>query len=1491
MKKHLLTYLSVSVLLLGAVAPSVSALAVTPVSAAEQTSATALDPNNLADGTYTIDAPVMKAGTNDPSTAQEYISKFATLVVKNQQLTLTLHVISDASIGEVRLSSNQQAAKVSDSGTTKDMTFNVSTLTAALSLDLDLNTPLGSIHETMDVKPDVATLKVVQLDQPATASSTTTVSKGVTSESSQATQSSVTSGATQASTASHSTADPATTTSSSRPVAAVSSRSAVPNESSVANQESASQPASTTVKQSNQSESKSATTEPTTQSTSNTATTTTFDPAHLVDGSYEVPMTVLKEKTDEASISAKFFAPTATVKVAGKQVTVTLHLTQNASTVTVFSLAGQAAKISNNDDTKADLTFNVDKNFDTAIIPATMTISVPAMGMVMNEKARVKFGQALYSATDPTTAPTKSATTTLQDGIYEAPIAILKADSSTELSMANAFFKPTAVVRIVDGKATVSLYLQKNANTVADFSLDGTAADFSNKTTDTATMSFTNIANYADTTVPATMTIQPMPSFSMKQQAQVKFGQLTAVKAGATTESSASASSESKASSASESKASNKVNSSSAKASSTTESSSSQPNTTDTTTETTDASKLPAFDPNKLTDGVYQTDVTILKDDGVTPSHSAGFFAKKAIITVANKKAKVTLHITQNASLVAAFALADQNATISNKTKDSVDLTFAINDKFANALVTATMSIAVPGMGKSMTETAKVKFGQALYVAPTITEQPSNNTDTGTTTTKPTQTTTVFDPAHLVDGTYEVPMAVLKEKTDEASVSASFFAPTATVKVAGKQVTVTLHLTKNASTVTAFSVANQDAKITNNDGTKADLTFTVDKNFDTTIMPAAVRISVPAMGMVMNEKARVKFGQALFAANSTDTESNTSSESAAKAASESKAKAESAAKAASESKAKAESAAKAASESKAKAESAAKAASESKTKAASESVTKNDSSKLKDGTYEALITVLKAESSTELSTANAFFKPTATIRVVNGKTSVILYLQKNAATVAKFSLNNTVAEFSERTTNTATMTFANAANYANTTVPATMTIQPMPNFSMKQQAQKAQIKFGKLTAVKATDDANKASSNESEKTKAESESKAREKSESASNRSTFDLKNPQDGTYEIPFTLLKEKVNTKSIASAFFKPTATVKVANEKTTVTLHLIANASFVSNFILGGQEATVSNETPNSKDLTFTVDANFKADIVSASMYITATDEWEKARVKFGQALYAGPGKPDTQVGNEETGGATEQPFTGTNLINPTKTVQYIPYKVLDETRSKLSTANNYYTHTAKVVKDSSGYKVYLTVQAPTGYVKFQPLSVNYGGYSDFSHSTAGGNDIWTYAFHISNEQGLDQPIPATISMTVPIAGISNQQFEVWLSFGKAQGGGTNYLAAANAATTQGLPATTISLVQAANGNTILPAAGTSLTAISATQPTKAVKATKPAKTAANKTKKVAAATTITAAEQQKSAKLKVYPFMAEIAGFGAVALVIIGFAVYKRLHVGE
>lgn len=848
-----------------------------------------------------------------------------------------------------------------------------------------------------------------------------------------------------------------------------------------------------------------------------------------------------------------------------------------------------------------------------------------------------------------------------------------------------------------------------------------------------------------------------------------------------------------------------------------------------------------ALDPNNLADGTYTIDAPVMKTGTDTASMAQTFIDKSAKLSVKNHQLQLTLHIKQGAGMIADVKTSSNNqpVTVSSDTGAAKDLTFNIASLTAVTNLSLTLKVGTgrpekmdvqpapatlkvvqldqpavssssaasssntadessqvvqPGAASSSSATtsqpiiessstqsvaaasSSASKADSAVTQPAAAESSSSSVDSSSeneatdssknsssssvvsasssstteskdsskvtsssakdsnsaesssnkpsTTTNDNQTadsSATFDPAHLVNGTYEVPITLLEENSNDASVSASFFAPTATVKVTGKVVTVTLHLIKNAATVTAFSLDGQAATITNNDGTKADLTFTVNDSFDTTIIPAAMTISVPVMHLVKNPKARVKFGQALFAANSTDTESNTSSESAAKAASESKAKAESAAKAASESKA--------------KAESAAKAASESKTKAASESTANQglNLASLKDGTYNLTVPIKNADL-TATSAAQRFISKSVQLIVSdNGKTLKTVFFVTNGLQYIKgMTLNGKSAQVIKHS--------ATAADYIFEVTPEILA-----------------------------------------------------------------------GLGNVHFSLTTPIGDMEEDAFAVFN------------------------------------LSNQSSN--DL----------------------------RNKIQQKL------PDSAP-----------VATGTNLINPTKTVQYIPYKVLDETRSKLSTANNYYTHTAKVVKDSSGYKVYLTVQAPTGYVKFQPLSVNYGGYSDFSHSTAGGNDIWTYAFHISNEQGLDQPIPATISMTVPIAGISNQQFEVWLSFGKAQGGGTNYLAAANAATTQGLPATTISLVQAANGNTILPAAGTSLTAISATQPTKAVKAvkaTKPAKTAANKTKKVAAATTITAAEQQKSAKLKDYPFMAEIAGFGAVALVIIGFAVYKRLHVGE
>lgn len=1330
MKKHLLTYLSVSVLLLGAVAPSVSALAVTPVSAAEQTSATALDPNNLADGTYTIDAPVMKTGTNTTSMAQTFIDKSAKLSVKNHQLQLTLHIKQGAGmIADVKTSSNNQPVTVSnDTGEAKDLTFNIASLTAVTNLSLTLKVGTG-MPEKMDVQPAPATLKVVQLDQPAVSSSSAASSSNTADESSQVVQPGA------ASSSSATTSQPIIESSSTQSVAAASSSASKAD--SAATQPTVTESKESTTKQESTAKQESTPAGHDSASavkpeTTPEKTATTFDPTHLIDGTYAVPVSILKTNSDDQSLSAGYFGPTATVVVAGDTVKVTLHVIKNASMIAAFGLDGQAATISNKTSAAEDLTFTVNDSFKDAIVPATMTISIPGSNKGMDQQARVKFGQALYVA--PATQPTEStgSTTTpelplfdpthLADGTYQVPVAIFKKNSTTA-SMATSYFAPTATVVVSGDAVKVTLHVIKNASLINTFNLGGQTATISHATNATADLTYTVDSQFKRTTVPAAMMITiPGLNKIMNQEADVKFGEAlyvapdTTGQSDTTSESSSSSvdsSSENEAtdssknsssssvvsassSSTTESKDNSKVTSSSAKDSSSTESSSNKPSTTTNDNQTADTTtNLPEFDPNKLTDGVYQTGVAILKDDGVTASHSANFFAKKAIVTVVNKKAKVTLHMTQNASMVAAFALSEQNATISNATKDSVDLTFDINDKFANAIVPASMTLAIPGMSAPMAETAKVKFGRALYVAPTATDnntQPNdgattkptdNNAATAdnneTTDNKRADSSATFDPAHLVNGTYEVPITLLKENSNDASVSASFFAPTATVKVTGKVVTVTLHLIKNAATVTAFSLDGQAATITNNDGTKADLTFTVNDSFDTTIIPAAMTISVPVMHLVMNQKARVKFGQALYA----DKQNNTGS--------------------------------------------------------------------------------VKANSNSALKTA-------------------------------------------------------------------TTTVQSHS--------------FGSANAA-------------------------------------LNLNDLHDGTYNLNVPIMKTGLTTASAAQQFISQNVQLVVSNNGRTlkVIFHVTNGLEYIKGMTLAGQSAQIIKHSATAADFIFPVTKATLAGVgqVHFSLATPAGNLEEDAVAVFNLNH-----QPLTNLLKNTNAGLA--PVTGGHdLLDANKQIQYVPYKVLDETRSKLSTANNYYTHTAKVVKDASGYKVYLTVQAPTGYVKFQPLSVNYGGYSDLSQSNAGGNDVWTYAFHINSATGLDQPLPATISMTVPIAGISNQQFEIWLVFGKAQGGGTDYLAANT--TAEGLPTSTIALVQAANS--AVNANSLVLTAAKATQQPAKSATLNQAKKTPNNTKKVVAAAL--QADQQKTAKLKDYPFMAEIAGFGAVAVAIIGFAIFKRRQV--
>ncbi|MFL2028913.1 NEAT domain-containing protein [Loigolactobacillus zhaoyuanensis] len=537
-------------------------------------------------------------------------------------------------------------------------------------------------------------------------------------------------------------------------------------------------------------------------------------------------------------------------------------------------------------------------------------------------------------------------------------------------------------------------------------------------------------------------------------------------------------------------------------------------------------------------------------------------------------------------------------------------------------------------------ETARVKFGQALYV--------------------PT-----FDPAHLVDGTYQVPVAILKSGKDEPSLSASFFAQTATVTVVGKTVTVTLHVIKNASMITDFSLGDLKNKATFSNQTKdtEDLTFDVNTNFKDAVVSATMTITIPGTNSGIPQPADVKFGQALSVGTTDPSDPGTGT-----------------------------------------------------TKPDQPTVTKPDASN----------------------------KPAA-------NTSV--------------NLNHLV-----------------------------------------------------------------------------------------------------DGTYKLNAPIMQEGLETESIAQQFIDQTAHLIVSNNGRTlkVVFHVNKSLQNIKGMTLDKQAAQITNRHGDTADFVFSVTKATLAGVGQLHFDLTndGTDFSEEAYVVFNLNHYS------LDSLKQQTKSTLNTVASGNNLLDANKQVQYVPYKVFNESRSALSTANNYYTHTAKVVKDATGYKVYLTVQAPTGYVKFQPMTINNGGYSDLSQSSTAGNDVWSYAFHITSATGLDQPVPATIDMTVPIAGISQQQFEIWLVFGQAQSGGTDYLTPTT--TAQALPVTTIALAQSAT----TAAKKTTLKAVPAVKKAAAKSAT--------------AAPAANSSMAEKLAKIKDYPFMAEIAGFSVAAIAIIGFAIFKRLH---
>lgn len=1099
------------------------------------------------------------------------------------------------------------------------------------------------------------------------------------------------------------------------------------------------------------------------------------------------------------------------------------------------------------------------KRFLTLIAVAILCfgIIVPSVGSIG------ALAAADSGATETTKTDQKLDPANLADGKYTIDAPLMKNEKQTA-SLAQIYFNKQADLSVKNGKYSLTLHLIKDKAMVSDVTTvsDEKAATVTSTGDQTEDLTF-EIANLSDVTT-LSLTIHPVPTMSMAQKMDVRpnLDTLTAVQPTDSNNQTTTTNKNDTSSAESNTNRSSSVNTSSSAATTdqattnesdattttntnvetdTNETTTTFPtdpitptNPTTTPTDITDnpdttLTQAPLFNPANLSDGTYQIPVNLLKAGTSTASIAASYFSDNATVVVSDNATKitVTLHVIKNANLITAFGISDTAATISNQSATSEDLTFNVDDQFVNPTVSANMAITIPGFNKAMSENADLQFASALYIAP----QPSKTTDTSTTNpsgsntdadnvSTTTEPTSDFDPNNLIDGNYEVPISILQADSDKASVSASFFAPTATVKVSDntQNVTVTLHITKNASTIAAFSIANQSAVVSNQTKDSEDLTFNVDNTFTDTIVNAGMTIKIPVLNTEMKQQARIKFGTDLYSKPATDnntTGGGTTTDQPGTSTDDGS--------------------------------------------NSSETTTADlptfDPTNLKDGQYKIDASILKADSD-NASVAASFFDPYATVTVSNDTKTVqvTLHVIKNASTISSFSLAGQNAQISDENTGSENLTFTVDNTFKDPIVGAAMTIKiPVLNTEMNEQAR---VKFGTaLYNSPVTNETNPGKTTDNSGSNKNNNTSIPKKQETK-----FNLKNPKDGQYKIQAPIMQSDLTTASAAQKFIDKQATIIVSNNgsKIQLVLHLNSGAEYIKQMSIAGQQGIMTNKKGNTADLIFNISTTTLSGIgKTAFNLVTPMGSMSETAYLIFNLSNKNIG---TYVDSSNYNGPSR---TQRGIIDPTKEVQYVPYKVLDASRTSLSTANNYYTKSAKVVKDGSGYKVFLTVKETAGMVNFTPLSINNGGFTDNSHSTTSGQDVWTYAFHISNENGLANPIAAQIMMSVSIAQITNQKFNIWLAFGKAQTGGADYL---NSNSGSALPASTLALVN--NNNTAAPTLLTN--------------------TPANK-KKVAARANgnhNSASENNKLASVKQYPLIAEIAGFSAAALAIIGFAFYKK-----
>lgn len=457
-------------------------------------------------------------------------------------------------------------------------------------------------------------------------------------------------------------------------------------------------------------------------------------------------------------------------------------------------------------------------------------------------------------------------------------------------------------------------------------------------------------------------------------------------------------------------------------------------------------------------------------------------------------------------------------------------------------------------------------------------------------------------------------------------------------------------------------------------------------------------------------------------------------------------------------------------------------------------VAKAADQKYQNGTYDVQTSFKKQDDQNQDSLAQGFLNKGATLVVENGKLQLKITTTNDGGKYIKDMKVDGQTEYAtiDHDGNNATITFT----LPNTS--GSYLIDMNLNTPMGAMSQKAYLKVDfstvKTQATASSSSSSAASSASSASASAASSSSSSAKSATASSSATSSTKASSNTSTTQPssatntdnaetrvLSIMKSSDPTQQSASAgFFAKQVTIKQDGNDYLITFTLSSGNGYIKSMTFNGEQPTATTANGDTGTYTYKVSAAVLAKGSATLAFALQTPLG--AMNETALAVFPGTGKSTSDVVNDAAKATTDEPVTLTSngpVIDTTKEVQDVEYEVLNATKSGVSEANAYYTHTARVTKSGSGYNVTLTVKVKSGIVSFTPLSVGAGPIVNTTKTSSGGDDIWTYTFYVADPTVLDNPVAASIRMSVPIANISNQTFSIWLVFGKTATNTRSYL----------------------------------------------------------------------------------------------------------------